>query len=239
MAMIQQDYKSFTAEEQSTWKTLFCNLVENRKSMAVPEFASGLDYLEMSAEKIPDLSRVNELLKKKTGWVGVPVEGLEDGKSFFKGLAEKKFPIGNFIRDAKDVNYTPAPDIFHDLYGHIPFYVDKEYADYCQAFGAMACKYADDPKKLVMLERFFWFTIEFALLETPAGRRIFGAGILSSDGESKYSLSADPEVVPFSVATICEQDYRIDVFQKKLFVLKSREQLYCSISEVEKYISSH
>lgn len=234
-----QSYKKFTPEEENTWKILFNNLDYNRKNMASSEFARGIQYLQMTADKIPDLGIINDLLKKKTGWIGIPVEGLEDGQSFFQALANKEFPIGNFIRDAKDVNYTPAPDIFHDLYGHIPFYADEEYAKFNKAYGDMALKYMHDPKKLRMLERFFWFTCEFALVETPKGRRIFGAGILSSDGESKYSLSDEPAVRPFSVPVICEQEFKIDEFQKVLFVLKSKEQLYNCLPELEEYIRTH
>lgn len=228
-----QVFKSFSSQEQDTWRVLFGSLVDNRKTMAHPIFAEGLGKLGIDGDRIPDLAEVNRRLRDLTGWQGVPVEGLEGGSSFYPALAERKFPIGNFVRDRDSLGYTPAPDIFHDLYGHIPFYADRAYGDFCQRYGVMATKYLDNPAALLKIERFFWFTVEFALCETPSGRRIFGAGILSSRDESIYSLSAEPEVLSFDVERICNQDYRIDRIQPRLFVLKSPEDLYTSLSQVE------
>lgn len=229
----REKFREFTPVENRTWGILFNNLVENRRSMACREFTEGLDYLGITGTHIPDLEEVNRRLMKKTGWKGVPVTGLESGDSFYPGLARREFPIGNFIRDKESLGYTPAPDVFHDFYGHIPFYANGPYAEFCEAYGKMASKYIGDPAKLQKLERFFWFTIEFGLIETPAGRRIFGAGILSSRDESIYSLSEKPEVLPFSVKTICAQDYRIDQIQPRLFLLKNVDDLYSSIAAVE------
>jgi len=229
----REKFREFTPGENQTWGVLFNNLVENRRSMACREFTEGLDYLGLTGARIPDLEEVNRRLMKKTGWKGVPVTGLEMGDSFYPGLARREFPIGNFIRDKESLGYTPAPDVFHDFYGHIPFYASGPYAEFCEAYGKMASKHVGDPEKLKKLERFFWFTIEFGLIETPAGRRIFGAGILSSRDESIYSLSEKPEVLPFNVQTICAQDYRIDQIQPRLFLLKNVEDLYSSIPAVE------
>jgi len=232
----RQVYRHYSTQEQATWRHLFTNLEENRRSMAVPMFAEGLEALGLHPGSIPDLADVNARLKRKTGWTGVPVEGLEAGDSFYPALARREYPIGNFIRDANDVNYTPAPDIFHDLYGHMPFFMNGAYADFCQEYGRMVVRHMHHPERLQRFERFFWFTIEFALTETPRGRRIFGAGILSSKGESEYSLSDAPEVVAFDVKQICDQPYEIDKFQHRIFLLDCPEQLYDSLSEVEEYV---
>lgn len=229
----RETFRQFTPVENKTWGVLFGNLVENRRSMACKEFGEGLDFLGITGDRIPDLDDVNRRLVAKTGWKGVPVTGLEAGDSFYPSLARREFPIGNFIRDKDSLGYTPAPDVFHDLYGHIPFYANRPYAEFCEAYGKMASKYIGDAEKLKKLERFFWFTIEFGLIETPAGRRIFGAGILSSRDESIYSLSEKPEVLPFDVKTICAQDFRIDQIQPRLFVLKNVDQLYSSLAAVE------
>lgn len=197
----------------------------------MPEFAEGLEALGITGDRVPDLDAVNAKLRRLTGWEGVPVEGLEEGESFYRMLSERKFPIGNFIRDPKDLSYTPAPDIFHDLYGHIPFYADLRYAEYCQEFGRRACLKIKDPQVFREYERFFWFTVEFGLVETPVGRRIFGAGIASSYGECEYALSNKPKVIPFDVKTIRAQEFRIDVFQETLFVFKNVNQLYQSLNQ--------
>lgn len=229
--------KEFTPAEHRTWKALFDRQTPLRDRQIVKGFGLGLELLGMTADRIPDLEVVNRRLRKLTGWEGVPVEGLEEGESFYTMLSEKKFPIGNFIRDEKDLSYTPAPDIFHDLYGHIPFYVDPRYAEFCEEYGRQARRFVGDARILREFERFFWFTAEFGLVETSEGRRIFGAGIASSFGECEYALSDRPTVVPFDIELIRQQEFRIDVFQEKLFVMKSEDELYKSLGAfVEAYI---
>lgn len=220
------DMKRFSADEEGVWTMLFARLDGCRAMQAHPLFVQGLERLEISGDHTPDLDAVNTRLMALTGWRGVPVTGLEDGRSFFQLLARREFPVGNFIRDAGDLSYTPAPDIFHDLYGHMPFLADPDYADFCWRFGVSASALADTPEKLLEYERLFWFGVEFPLVETPAGRRIFGGGILSSSGESDYALSEVPEVLPFDLEIIRNQWYRIDIMQARLFVLDRVETLY-------------
>ncbi len=227
--MKTQKFKEFSKAEHRTWKALFDRQSVLRDRQIVPQFGRGLRLLGMTAERIPDLDAVNRKLKSLTGWEGVAVEGLEEGAIFYQMLAKKTFPIGNFIRDEKDLSYTPAPDVFHDLYGHIPFYTDRAYADFCQEFGRRASRFKANPKILREFERFFWFTVEFGLIDTTQGRRIFGAGIASSYGECAYALSAEPHIEPFDIEKIRRQEFRIDVFQQILFVLKSERQLYDSL----------
>lgn len=208
---------------------LFGRLTPLRGVQLDSSFSQGLEALEIGVERIPVLENVNNKLKRLTGWQGVFVTGLEDGKSFFELLSRKLFPIGNFIRDQSDLSYTPAPDIFHDLYGHIPFLASQPYAKFCQEFGVAANLYGSDPIGMREFERFFWFTIEFGLLRAPGGLQVFGAGIASSFGECQYSLSQEVEVLPFDIERIRNCEFRIDVFQKQLFCLESKDQLFESI----------
>ncbi|MFO0595349.1 MAG: hypothetical protein U0228_08595 [Myxococcaceae bacterium] len=226
----------FTAEEHATWAAIVEAHRARRDQQLVPLFLDGLRKLELDRPTIPDLEEVNARLGKLTGWAGVYVKGLEDGAGFYQLLRDKKFPIGHFVRDRRDLNYTPAPDVVHDLYGHIPFHTDARYADYCQRYGAFACEFLDDAVRLRRLERYFWFTNEFALVETPQGRRIFGAGIASSVGECLKSLSSEPEVIPFDVERICAQEFRIDQMQPRLFVLQSVDQLYASFDKLQRVV---
>jgi phenylalanine-4-hydroxylase len=200
-----------------------------RERQLVSLFSDGLRALEMDSDTIPNLDAVNKRLLKLTGWQGVFVEGLANGADFYSLLKERKFPIGSFIRDKRDLGYTPAPDVLHDLYGHIPFFADRDYADFCQRFGETAMRYAGEPEKFRQFERVFWFTIEFGLVDTPKGTRIFGAGIASSIGECEYALSSAPEILPFDIETIRRQEFRIDEMQKRLFKLESPQQLYASL----------
>lgn len=232
LALNTQTFRNFTKDEDQTWNILFNRLDLCRRNMAYPLFEIGVHDLGMTSEKIPNLDIINTNLQKKTGWTVIPVKGLEEGPSFYTALSKKEFPIGNFIRNKETLGYTPEPDIFHDLYGHVPFLLDNDYADFSQKYGALTAKHINDSEKLMKLERFYWFTLEFGLIKTPLGKRIFGGGILSSYDESYYSLSDKPRVLPFNVKAILNQDFRIDQIQPVLFLIEDVNQLYGSLNEV-------
>lgn len=218
--------KNFTEDEHEVWKTLYKKQENSRKTMIIPEFSAGLQALGIFEDRIPDLPSVNEKLHRISGFKAVPVDGYEETDVFFARIARREFPVGNFIRDKQDLNYTPAPDVFHDLYGHVPFLAWPEYADFVQRFGERAYEHRHDPKILREFDRLFWFTIEFGLIETRQGVKIFGAGIASSYGECIYALSDEPQKIPFDWDTARQQEFRIDIMQPILFVLKSTEQLF-------------
>jgi len=180
----------------------------------------------MTGDRIPDLAEVNQKLGRLTGWRGVVEAGFKPPLAFFAGLAKREFPIGNFIRDKSDLNYTPAPDVFHDLYGHMPFLANPDYAQFCEDFGKAALAYATTDERLTECDRLFWYGVEFPLIDSPSGRRIFGGGILSSYNECSYSLSAAPQVKPWDPGMVRKTPFRIDVMQDLLFVLSSERELY-------------
>lgn len=226
-------FRKFEEREHRTWRTLFKRQTELRDQQIVPMFAQGLKALGITEEGIPEIETVNAKLRALTGWEGVPVEGLEEGESFYTMLADRKFPVGNFIRDEKDLSYTPAPDVFHDLYGHLPFFTNPQYAAFCEEFGHRASSYVNDPVVLRQFERLFWFTLEFGLIKTPYGNRIFGAGIASSHGECAYALSDKPNVQLFDLETVRAHEFRIDIFQEDLFLLENEQQLYSCLEQFE------
>ncbi|MCO5143889.1 MAG: phenylalanine 4-monooxygenase [Oligoflexia bacterium] len=229
---IGQTQKNFGTDGLECWKSILSEHSKTRSNQVYELFDQGITRLGIEPNQIPDVNEINRRLEPMTGWRGILVNGLEEGSVFYKMLANRLFPIGNFIRDKKDLSYTPEPDIVHDLYGHLPFLTDKKYADFCQKLGEAACRVMDRPDLLRQYERFFWFTVEFALVNTPKGNRIFGAGIASSIGECTYALSKEPELLPFDVDTIRKQEFRIDQMQAKLFLLESPEQLYESLNEL-------
>ncbi|OFZ28302.1 MAG: hypothetical protein A2622_04160 [Bdellovibrionales bacterium RIFCSPHIGHO2_01_FULL_40_29] len=230
--------KVFTEEDRETWRAILHAQKQTRDQQVCDLFLEGVEILGLREDHFPVLEETNQILRRLTNFEGVLVEGLEEGAQFYNLLKHRQFPVGNFIRNRQDLSYTPAPDIVHDLYGHLPFFTDKTYADFCQEFGAIAMSFADRPELLNQFERFFWFTIEFGLIQTPQGRRIFGAGIASSIGECQFALSDQVEVVPFSVAAVCDQDFRIDQIQKKLFCLTSPQQLYDSLDELRRRVQN-
>ena len=227
----------WTEEDHATWRELYQGTAHCRAHQAHPLFVEGLEKLAITPDKIPNVDEVNARLGDLTGFKGVFEQGFVEPKDFFVGLSQRQFPIGNFIRESKDLSYTPAPDVFHDLYGHMPFFIDPDYADYCARFGDLASKYGDDPEKLVQFDRLFWFSIEFPLITTDQGRRIFGGGILSSAGESNYALSDQPEVRPFDVNTIRHNAFKIDEYQKILYLLDSPAQLYGCLDEMQRLVA--
>jgi len=223
----------FTDLDHLTWKTLVLKQKPLREIQIIPEFSKGLVDLGIDESSIPDLEIVNKKLKNITGWQGVYVSGFEEPVSFFKMLSEKKFPIGSFIRNIENLSYTPEPDIFHDLYGHIPFFTLQEYSHFCQNFGLTALRYAHNPQIVEEFQRLFWFMIEFGLVETKAGLRVFGAGIASSFAECEYALSDRPKVMNFDLEVIRSKPFRIDILQETLFKMRSPSDLYDCLEAFE------
>lgn len=225
--------KKFSPVEQATWRKLFKIQTPKRELQKHGVFLNGLDILKITEEEVPNLDFVNKELLRLTGFQGVPVEGLETPRDFFAMLAERKFPVGNFIRSNDDLSYTPAPDVFHDLYGHIPFLTNLEYANFCYGFGKRAMRYAQRPDILNQFDRLFWFAVEFPLIKTSKGDRIFGSGIASSFIECEFALSRKPKVEPFDVNIIRQTSFRIDTLQERLFILENTEQLYSCLDAFE------
>jgi len=181
----------------------------------------------MNAHMIPRFDQLNEVLGAATGWTLVGVEGLLPELDFFDHLANRRFPVTWWIRRPDQIDYIAEPDMFHDLFGHVPLLMNPVFADYMAAYGRGGVKaHAIGPEALQHLTRLYWYTVEFGLINTPEGLRIYGAGIVSSKGESLYSLeSAAPNRIGFDLERIMRTRYRIDTFQKTYFVIDSYEQL--------------
>lgn len=216
---IPQRWEEFTAEDHWVWDTLFARQQSLLQGRAVAEFAQGLDVLSLSRPGIPDFDELNEKLNKRTGWTVVAVPGLVPDDVFFKHLSERRFPAGNFIRAANQLDYLEEPDAFHDVFGHVPLLAQPEVADFMQALGHLGLE-ALDKGALHRLARLYWYTVEFGLVREGGEMRIYGAGILSSFGESHYSLeSAKPHRVDFDLKRVLRTSYRTDTFQQSYFVI--------------------
>ena len=223
---IDQDWPSYTAEEHAIWRTLFKRQDEILRDRACREFMDGLVGLGVAAEGIPDFRRLNPVLRATTGWTIVAVPGLVPDAVFFEHLANRRFPSTCFIRRADQLDYLQEPDIFHDVYGHVPMLMNPIFADYMQAYGQGGLK-ALGLESLHRLARLYWYTVEFGLIRTPSGLRIYGSGIVSSKGESIYSLESPvPNRIGFDLLRIMRTKYRIDDFQETYFVIDSFDQLF-------------
>ena len=223
---INQYWEEYTNEEHATWDLLFSRQLEILADRAAPEFLAGLKRLELSRTGIPNLARLNPALKALTGWEIVMVPHLVPDEVFFRHLANRRFPAGRFIRRRDQLEYLQEPDVFHDIFGHIPMLANPVFADYMRAYGQGGLR-AMNLGTLKNLARLYWYTVEFGLINSPDGLRIYGAGIVSSAGESRYALaSMSPNRIGFELERVMRTEYEIDQFQKSYFVIDSYRQLF-------------
>ena len=224
----QRDY---TVGEHKVWDILYRRQMDVLKGRACDQFFNGLELLDFDRGGVPDFNRTNETLKSITGWTVVPVPMLIPDHVFFYHLANKRFPAGNFIRRADQLEYIEEPDVFHDAFGHVALLTDPAFAHYMQAYGQAGWK-AIHYNHLKALSALYWYTVEFGLINTNDGIRIYGAGILSSAEESAFSLEAQsPNRIHLNVDRVMRTDYKIDDLQQSYFVVDSFEELFKQTEE--------
>ncbi len=217
----------YRATDHDTWGKLYQRQRELLVGRASDEFLQAQDAMGMTPHRIPRFSELNEVLRAATGWSLIGVEGLLPELEFFDHLANRRFPVTWWIRRPDQIDYIAEPDLFHDLFGHVPLLMNPLFADYMQAYGRGGVKaHGIGPEALVNLTRLYWYTVEFGLIDTPQGLRIYGSGIVSSKGESLHSLESDaPNRIGFDLERVMRTRYRIDTFQKTYFVIDSFQQL--------------
>ncbi|RUN76224.1 phenylalanine 4-monooxygenase [Sphingomonas sp. TF3] len=222
---IPQDWAHFTQEEHRVWDTLFARQAKLLPGRASDAYLRGLDVLKLSKPGIPDFEELSERLMKLTGWQVVAVPGLVPDDVFFDHMANRRFVAGNFIRRPDQLDYLQEPDVFHDVFGHVPMLADPVFADYLAAYGRGGQR-AQGLDALKYLGRLYWYTVEFGLIAEPEGLRIYGAGIVSSFAESRFALDdASPNRIAFDLKRVMRTDYRIDDFQQNYFVIPSFDEL--------------
>jgi phenylalanine-4-hydroxylase len=222
---IPQDWESYSEEEHGVWDTLYKRLMKVLPGRADQAFMDGLKALDLGKGGIPHFERMSDELEALTGWRVVAVPGLVPDEVFFDHLANRRFPAGNFIRKANQLDYIQEPDVFHDVFGHVPMLSNPVFADYMEAYGKGGLKSLNSGC-LKNLAALYWYTVEFGLISTDDGLRIYGAGIVSSPAESVFSLEdPSPNRLGFSVERLLRTDYRIDDFQQTYFVIDSYEDL--------------
>jgi phenylalanine-4-hydroxylase len=222
---IPQDWGAYSATEHAVWDRLFARQAAMLPARVVPAFMAGLDLLRLTEPGIPDFDRLNERLFRATGWRVVAVPGLVPDEVFFEHLAHRRFVAGRFIRTADQLDYLQEPDVFHDVFGHVPLLAHPVFADYMQAYGEGGLRAA----KLGMIDalaRLYWYTVEFGLIRAGGELKLYGAGIVSSYGESVFALDdASPHKVSFDLERVMRTRYRIDDYQQSYFVIESFEDL--------------
>lgn len=214
----------YSDEENTVWRDLRKRQEKLLPGRVCEEYLEGLEKLALSRRQVPQLRDVSDRLTKFSGFSLQSVPALISPQEFFALLAERKFPIATFIRRREDFDYLQEPDIFHEIFGHCPLLTHRPFADFVQKFGE-AAQYAEK-RYIWPLQRLFWFTVEFGLVETPFGTRIYGAGVASSPGETRYALeSKEPERRAFDLLSVFRTPYRIDIFQPIYYVIKDYGQL--------------
>ncbi len=222
---VPQHWARYTDQDHATWKTLFERQSRLLPGRACDAFLQGLQDLPLDAEHIPDFRRLNEVLERRTGWQVVAVPGLVPDDVFFDHLAHRRFPSGNFIRQPHELDYLEEPDVFHDVFGHVPMLMNPAMADFIEAYG-FGGQRAQALGVLEKLARVYWYTVEFGLVRQAEGLRIYGAGIVSSASETVFALEdASPHRIRFDLGRILRTRYRIDDFQESYFVLDRLDDL--------------
>jgi phenylalanine-4-hydroxylase len=223
--IVPQNWADYSPREHQVWDKLFARQSTMLKGRASAPFLKGLDSLHLSRGGIPDFEDLSERLRKLTGWQVVAVPGLVPDAVFFEHLANRRFVAGRFIRKPEQLDYLEEPDIFHDVFGHVPLLSDPVFADYMQAYGLGGLR-ALNFHSLEKLARLYWYTVEFGLIREHGGLRLYGSGIVSSFGESVFALDdPSPNRLQFDLERVMRTRYKIDDYQQSYFVIDSFEEL--------------
>ncbi|NBQ40385.1 MAG: phenylalanine 4-monooxygenase, partial [Alphaproteobacteria bacterium] len=229
---VEQAWVTYTEEDHAVWRTLFERQTRLLPALACDAFVRGMKQLPMAADRIPDFEQLSDVLDQQTGWHIVAVQGLLPDAIFFEHLANRRFPAGRFIRKKKQLDYLQEPDVFHDVFGHVPMLMHPAMADFIQLYG-QAGLVAQSIGKLAELARVYWYTVEFGLVRERGQTLIYGAGIASSAAESKFSVnSPSPNRIAFDLERVMRTTYRIDDFQESYFVLDSIDDLL-ALAEID------
>lgn len=236
MTRLKQNYDNYSAEDFLVWKTLFERQQKNLQDKAHPEYLKCLDQLKdsLNPNRIPKFEELNEQLSSFNGWTIEVVPGLIPVDQFFQFLSQKKFCSSTWLRKMSQLDYLEEPDMFHDIFGHIPLLANEEYANFVQNFGELRVSYGHNKVVKKQLQRLYWFTIEFGLMKQKDKTGIYGAGIISSSGETNQIFEDAIEVVNYDVEKILNNDFITSEIQTRYYLIDSFEQLYNSVGELDR-----
>lgn len=236
-----QEYEKYKAEDFSVWKILFDEQMQHLPRIASNSYLEGLENVQFKNTEIPRFSEVNKLLGKATGWSIHVVPGIIDTLPFFQHLSNQEFPATTWLRKMSQLKYIQEPDMFHDVFGHVPVLSDPVFCQYLKGLSKIALDYIDNPNVLELMARIYWFTVEFGLIRENGVVKIYGAGLISSPGESLFSLSSEDLHRPFTVKDVLATSYFNDRYQIQYFVADSYTQMYDALeeirTEIERYVS--
>jgi phenylalanine-4-hydroxylase len=224
--LIEQDWAAYTPEQHATWAELVRRCMPQLRQYACQEYLDGFEQIGLREDSIPDLAAVSAKLEPRTGWNSTPVSGYLPTDAFFEMLAARRFPTTTWLRDNNSLEYTPEPDIFHDVFGHVPMHAHPVFADFLFEYGSLGGKMAGRKEDLVRMSRLFWFTVEFGVIRQHGGIRVYGSGLISSHGECSYVVDNGPEIRDFNLDQVLEHDFSISEMQPVLYAVESFQQIY-------------
>jgi phenylalanine-4-hydroxylase len=228
-----QNWQQYTEENHEAWRTLFEGRMRSLRRAGSRLFLEGAEAIGLNSQHVPELADVNRRLAALTGWRAVPVSGFIPAREFFRSLAQRRFPTTVTVRPLSSLDYITEPDIFHDVFGHVPLHADRVFADFLQRFGAVAAR-AETDEQTAWLARLFWFTVEFGLIREDGAIKLYGSGLISSAADGVNALSDNCERREFVLDDVIQQPFEIDHLQNVLFVIDSFQQLFDAVGEMER-----
>jgi phenylalanine-4-hydroxylase len=235
--LIQQNYEGYTADKHAVWTELVLQRLPQIETRAAEEYLDGLDLIGLQADHLPNLYWISDRLAKKTGWITTPVSGFLPSEAFFEMLDVRRFPTTTWLRSRDCLEYTPEPDIFHDVFGHVPMLAHPVFADFLQHYGQV-CARVNDEETRERLGRLFWYTVEFGLTRQKGQIKVYGSGVISSHRECTNVIEGGCEIKDFDLDEVLNTPVHVDEIHKLLFAIESFDQVYDAMQEVEKRVEA-
>ncbi|HTV82436.1 MAG TPA: phenylalanine 4-monooxygenase [Acidobacteriaceae bacterium] len=232
--LIEQKWDAYTPEKHAIWAELVRRRMPQLRDHAAREYLDGFEQIGLREDAIPNLNEVNRRLSPRTRWKATPVSGFLPPDAFFEMLAARQFPTTTYIRGRESMEYTPEPDIFHDVFGHVPMHAHPVFADFLQHYGRVCAALMGDKDKLEKMGRLFWFTVEFGVIRQKGKVKLYGSGLISSQGEGTHVIEGRPEIRDFDLGLVLEQKFLVSEEQKVLYAVESFDQIYEAAQEAEK-----
>jgi phenylalanine-4-hydroxylase len=235
--LIEQTWADYTPEQHAIWAELVSRRMPQLREHACQEYLDGFRQIGLQEDKLPNLSEVSALLQPRTGWQSTPVSGFLPPDAFFEMLAARMFPTTTWLRSRDSMEYTPEPDIFHDVFGHVPMHAHPVFADFLQQYGRVCASLMHDKEKLEKMGRLFWFTVEFGVIRQGGKVKLYGSGLISSHGEGTHVIEGKPEIRDFDLDLVLEQKFLVSEEQKVLYAVESFDQIYEAAQQAEKRLA--
>ncbi len=234
-SFVQQDWSRYSLEQHAVWALLYERRMRTLEETGSRIFLEGAERIGLRPDRVPDLADVNRRLAPRTGWAAVGVTGYLPAREFFACLGQRRFPTTLTVRPREQLDYLPEPDIFHDVFGHVPLHADPVFADFLQRFGSLAATAATE-EQVQGFARLFWFTVEFGLIREQGEVKLYGSGLISSYGDAANALGPRCDRRPFTLEAVLAQPFEIDHLQNVLFVVDSFDQLFGVLGEAERWL---